>query len=231
MGITEKKLKALLLPFDVFERHKVVAGKIKPNETVLDVGGGIDALNIFIDNQVVVSNLQSGDLLADGRNLPLADKAFDVVTSVDVLEHLFKKDRKKFIDELLRVARKKVIISTPLGSSGHRIAEEKLLKLFKEKMIKSVFLEEHLERGLPTFNELKSYFLSFPCKFFYSGDYRLSYFLSKLDLKSFKNPKLNKLFYFFKRGLNTILNLFYFPFSGSQKKKEFTNRIYLFIEK
>jgi len=153
------------------------------------------------------------------------------VASIDVIEHIAKKDRKRFIEELLRVAKKMVILSAPLGTKGHLEAEKKLLKLFEKKKMKSEFLKEHLERGLPTFNELKAYLNSFPYQVFYSGDYRLNSFLVRFDLKSFKNPKLDKLLYFLKRSLNVILNLFYFPFSSSKKQKKFTNRIYLFIEK
>ncbi len=52
-----------------------------------------------------------------------------------------------------------------------------------------------------------------------------------MDFKSLPNPKLDKIFYLLKRLLNLILNLFYFPFSGSENQEDFTNRIYLFIEK
>ncbi|MCJ7804813.1 class I SAM-dependent methyltransferase, partial [Patescibacteria group bacterium] len=224
-------MESILLPFDVFERHQTVAKKIKPGETVLDVGGGVDALGKFIKNKIIIVNLQSGDILTDGRELPLKDNSFDVATSIDVLEHVPQKDRKIFIGELLRVAKKKVILSVPLGTKGHIEAEKKLLKIFETKKMKSGFLKEHLERGLPTFDELKSYLSSFPYKVFYSGDYRLNSFLVRFDLKSFKNPKLDKFIYFLKRSLNVILNLFYFPFSGSEKPEKFTNRIYLFIEK
>ncbi len=49
--------------------------------------------------------------LYDGTTLPFPDRAFDVVTCVDVLEHVAQYDR--FLDELLRVARRGVFISTP----------------------------------------------------------------------------------------------------------------------
>ncbi|MCJ7804962.1 hypothetical protein MUP35_04515, partial [Patescibacteria group bacterium] len=78
MGVTKPKVKAILLPFDVFERHQTVAKKIKPGETVLDVGGGVDALGKFIKNKIIVVNLQSGDISTDGRELPLKDNSFDV---------------------------------------------------------------------------------------------------------------------------------------------------------
>jgi ubiquinone/menaquinone biosynthesis C-methylase UbiE len=233
VGDTKPKasMKSILLPFDVFERHKTVAKAVKTNETILDVGGGVDALSKFIKNKVTVTNLKSGDILADGRALPMEDNSFDVVTSIDVVEHLPKKDRKKFIEELLRVARIKVIVSTPLGTKQHLEAEKKLLSLFKEKKMKSDFIEEHVKRGLPTFSELKDYTQTYSYKFFYSGDYRLNRFLTMMDIKSLPNPKLDKIFYLLKRLLNLILNLFYFPFSGSENQEDFTNRIYLFIEK
>lgn len=231
MGIAEKKLKALFLPFDVFERHQSVAHMVKPKQTILDVGGGVDVLSRFVENKVVVSNLQSGDVLADGKNLPFKENSFDVVTSIDVIEHVPKKDRKKFIEELLRVAKKKVILSAPLGTKGHIETERRLLKIFDGKKIKADFLREHLVRGLPSLSELKTYLKSCTYKVFYSGDFRLNSFLTMMDIKSLPHPKLDKIFYLLKRLLNLILNLFYFPFSGSESQEDFTNRIYLFIEK
>lgn len=157
---------SIFLPFDVFERHKTVAKSINSGESILDVGGGVDALNKFIKNKVVVSNLQSGDVLADGRNLPFKDNSFDIITSIDVIEHVPKKDRKKFAQELMRVARKKIIISAPLGTKQHIEAEKKLLELFKAKKMKSDFLEEHIKRGLPAFSEMKDYVQPFHFKVF-----------------------------------------------------------------
>jgi ubiquinone/menaquinone biosynthesis C-methylase UbiE len=47
----------------------------------------------------------------DGYNLPYEDNSFDVVTSIDVLEHVEDYDR--FIEELLRVAKRIVMFGTP----------------------------------------------------------------------------------------------------------------------
>lgn len=49
--------------------------------------------------------------LYDGRRLPFPYAEFDVVTCVDVLEHV--EDYDGFLDEMLRVCRKGVFISTP----------------------------------------------------------------------------------------------------------------------
>jgi len=224
-------MKAISLPFDVFERHKTVAKAIRPGETVLDVGGGVDALSKFIRNRITVTNLKSGDILADARDLPMKSNSFGVVTSIDVIEHLPKQDRKKFIKELLRVGRKKVIISAPLGTKQHLEAEKKILAFLEKKGINSEYLKEHLQKNLPSEKELKNYTDKHSVKIIYSGDFRLNNFLSKMDTLSFKNPYFDKFFYFFKRLINIFLNLFYFPFCQSKEPKFFTNRIYLFIKK
>lgn len=47
----------------------------------------------------------------DGYRLPYPDASFDVVTTIDVLEHV--PDYHRFLDELLRVTRRAVVVSTP----------------------------------------------------------------------------------------------------------------------
>lgn len=226
-------MKPILMPFDVFERHKIIAENIDDKATVLDVGGGLDALDQFINNgnKIVVSNLKSGDIKADGRNLPFDDNSFDIVTSIDVLEHVPATDRKRFIYECLRVASKKVIISTPLGNKGHIQAEKDLLVFLKKKGFKSAYLEEHVKRGLPTLKELGAYSAGLAFKLVCTGNYRLNIFLTKMDVTSLKNSKLDKIFYLGKRLFNLILNLFYFPFIKLSAKEDTANRVYLFIEK
>lgn len=55
--------------------------------------------------------------LYDGYILDFADSSFDVVTCVDVLEHV--EDYHRFLDELLRVSRKGVFVSTPNRRPEH----------------------------------------------------------------------------------------------------------------
>jgi SAM-dependent methyltransferase len=105
---------------------------VRDGDDVLDVGFGIgygvDILSIGaatvsaadVDAAAVVSGEHT--LLGrnpkvravvhyDGVRLPFGDGQFDVVTSVDVIEHV--PDYHSFIDELLRVSRRSVVISTP----------------------------------------------------------------------------------------------------------------------
>lgn len=55
--------------------------------------------------------------LYDGYVLEFADDSFDIVTCVDVLEHV--EDYHRFLKELLRVSRKGVFISTPNRRPEH----------------------------------------------------------------------------------------------------------------
>ena len=101
-------------------------------ETVLDVGFGLGyGLNIlaikagsvsgmdvdpkaleYCRNTVMGRNPRLAHLdIYDGYSLSFPDNHFDLVTCVDVLEHV--EDYHRFLNELLRVTRKGVFISTP----------------------------------------------------------------------------------------------------------------------
>jgi SAM-dependent methyltransferase len=105
---------------------------VKDGEKVLDVGMGVGyGMNLLsikakevhavdVDKKAVEyctkANLGKNPKvkklsLYDGYNLPYKDNYFDVVTNIDVIEHVEDYDR--FIDELLRVAKRAVVIATP----------------------------------------------------------------------------------------------------------------------
>lgn len=54
-------------------------------------------------------------ILADARYLPFKGKSFDAAVCVEVIEHAERKDGDKILDELDRVSRWLVVISTPIG--------------------------------------------------------------------------------------------------------------------
>jgi 2-polyprenyl-3-methyl-5-hydroxy-6-metoxy-1,4-benzoquinol methylase len=80
-----------------------------------EIVSGIDVDSkayIYCQGTVVGRNPKLGHLsIYDGYNIDFPDSFFDVVTCVDVLEHV--EDFHRFLDELLRVSRKGVFISTP----------------------------------------------------------------------------------------------------------------------
>jgi len=52
-------------------------------------------------------------VLADVRALPFKPKSFDYAVAIEVLEHLDKHDGPKMLEELSRVAVRKIILTTP----------------------------------------------------------------------------------------------------------------------
>ncbi|HVX92683.1 MAG TPA: class I SAM-dependent methyltransferase [Candidatus Dojkabacteria bacterium] len=105
---------------------------VKKEDKVLDVGFGLGyGMNILsikakevhgVDIDQKVLNFSTINVLNknpkvkklslyDGYHINYPDNYFDVVTSVDVLEHV--EDYHRFLDELLRVSKRGVFISTP----------------------------------------------------------------------------------------------------------------------
>ncbi|HAW57760.1 MAG TPA: hypothetical protein DCX03_01895 [Bacteroidales bacterium] len=105
---------------------------VEEDAEVLDVGFGLGyGLNIlaikakevsgvdvdikvyeYCQNTIVGRNPRLVSLgIYDGYTLPFSDKSFDVVTCVDVIEHV--EDFNRLIKEMLRVSRKGIFLSTP----------------------------------------------------------------------------------------------------------------------
>jgi len=104
---------------------------VRPGDAVLDVGLGLGyGLNILAAKaerlagiDVDAAAVERGKRIFaghprvktiavyDGNTIPFADKSFDVVTCVEVIEHV--PDYEAFVRELARVARRCVFITTP----------------------------------------------------------------------------------------------------------------------
>ena len=54
-------------------------------------------------------------VLCDARYLPFKEKSFDIVLCLEVIEHMPKEDGFKLLSSLEELARKQVILSTPVG--------------------------------------------------------------------------------------------------------------------
>jgi hypothetical protein len=144
---------------DTWERHLVVAELAGEPRQVLDVGGLPGQLRSFLPGaSVVAANIEPpADLLLDGDGLPFKDRAVEVVTSLDALEHVRPAERAGFVAELVRVTGRRLVLCCPLGSPEHVAAEREVRAWFRDLTGEDhPWLAEHAENGLPTRAELEA---------------------------------------------------------------------------
>ena len=133
----------------------------KKGMKILDVGGYGSLLSNFIDaRDIWVLDLPDNDdrqyIRASALNMPLDHGSYDFVVSCDVYEHIPKKDREKFVDETLRVAKKFVILCAPFESQEVKAAEKATNEYYKKITGKEhPWLVEHIANGLPSKKELR----------------------------------------------------------------------------
>jgi hypothetical protein len=147
-----------LLAPDTWERHRIISRLVGEPDRLLDVGGVAGQLELFLPGtEILAANVEApADLIYDGRRLPLADDSFAAAVSLDVLEHLDRAHRADHLGELTRVASGRVVLCCPLGTPAHVEAERELAAWYRSTFGEAHrFLEEHLERGLPTEDELR----------------------------------------------------------------------------
>lgn len=220
------------LPYDVYERHKKIGEFIESSQTVLDVGGELHHLSQFSSSaKIIVANLTGGDVVIKKDKLSFSNNSFDIVCAIDVLEHIVRNKRKQFIENLIKVAKKKVIFSFPLGTPQH-LKYEKETQVFLKKKGKNVtYLEEHIRNGLPTKEEVDNLTKQFKRKIFFSGNIFINKYLFRFFIFDPQIKFLRKTVYCFKLFFNLLTNPLFYVFLGDREYSKSVNRAYLLIEK
>lgn len=120
---------------------------------VLDVGGVELTQQFMPEHDIVVTNLVREQLSAvqsSGAALPFADRSFDVVLTVDTLEHIPPADRQAFLAEMIRVTKHFVLItgpfSSPINDEAERLLDDYIYTVTGQR---HYYLAEHLKFGLP----------------------------------------------------------------------------------
>jgi hypothetical protein len=174
----------MLRPPDTRERHAVAARALGPVETVLDVGGHRGELAAFLpEAEVLTANVEPpADVVYDGDRLPFPNGSFEAATSLDVLEHLPRWRRRTHLEELLRVARSRVVVCCPLGTAEHVQAERQLAEWHRSLTGYSHrYLGEH---DLPTEAELREVVAGLPFELAFHGDFRRAAALFRLGVRA-----------------------------------------------
>jgi len=166
---------------DQWQRYSSVAQQVKaldePAISVLDVGGGQGTIGEFldpeeyrlcvldIDTETLARAAKSGlELIAgDGCCMPFEDSVFDVVISVDSLEHVPDAKKASYCHELKRVAKRYVILHCPADSADDRFQgtayDTKFLEWYHDHFKRDEpNTVEHLNSGLPKVEKLGELF-------------------------------------------------------------------------
>lgn len=222
----------LFLPYDIYERHKKVGSLIKKGESVLDVGGEMDHLNLFCKpSKIIVANLTSGDVIISKAGLPFKKNSFDVVCAIDVLEHIPKPKRLAFVKSILNVASDKVILSFPIGTPAHVKYEKELQNWLEKKGHNITYLKEHIKYNLPTLAEVQNITNNLKTRTSFSGNIKINKVLFKIFIFDPKIKYVRRVTFYVKKIFNFLSNPFFYQFLINQKYSQSVNRIYLIIYK
>lgn len=133
----------------------------KSSESILDVGCGQGFPMKMIKSRMKVKKSLGVDLfkpyieigkklkihdryvISDVRRLKFNDKSFDVVLALQILEHLKKKEAWKLVAKIEKIAKKQIIIATPIGKMYHPATDNNKLQLH----LSAFYPEEFENRG------------------------------------------------------------------------------------
>jgi len=164
---------------DQFERYACAVKEIRKIEsevTVLEIGAGGEGISYFsnllkkcnfflfdIKKDAFTGLKKKQAIIGDGCRLPFRDEAFDVIVSVDAVEHIPKPIRHNFYKELKRVCKKRFILTCPMQSSDGIFQGKRYDITFQylyEKIygVKEPNTAQHIAAGHPTTEEIKREF-------------------------------------------------------------------------
>ena len=137
----------LNLPWDRYMRLKVVSDHLrrlvgtKKRARILDVGGFDGALALFL-SEYEVDLIDPATTSGSGLEIPLSDREYEIVVSIDVIEHVTPDKRSMLIKELTRISNSICLINFP--NKATMPAQELVYALTGNS-----FVREHVELGLP----------------------------------------------------------------------------------
>lgn len=201
------------------------------------MGGSLGELRKFLPRAHITTAdvVEGADVVYDGKKIPLKDSSYDSVVSVDTLEHVPPDRRTPFVKELVRIAKKKVILIAPYGSSRHEQYERQLAEsLIERGRSAPTYLSEHQKYGLVNEDTITSILKRFPISMIVlAGSVavdRLNFLIHTFEIRF---GPLNRMVYFTKFLWNLLVNLWLStkPSIVMNPTKDTASRVIITIEK
>ncbi len=156
------------MSFDLRQRYRLTSQLIETVRTdkplrILDAGGREGYLHNYLPGDEIINldlKFFPGDssVVGDLLLLPFAAETFDLVVSLDVLEHIQPGRRGCLLDEIDRVSRDYFIVGAPFRDrkvvEAEKLANEFYLRATGRE---NEFLAEHRRFGLPELEEVTSW--------------------------------------------------------------------------
>lgn len=163
-----RKVFATLYPensLDTDLRYKPIVeflkNKLKDKPKILEVGSGPRGITRYLNYPITgvdkVFNKPSRlvkQVKVKDIKLPFKTNSFDYVISVDMLEHLPDNKRGESLREMIRVAKKGLVLAVPCGLKAEAQDKDLFDYYFKNHNEEEKVLKEHLKFGLPKIEEI-----------------------------------------------------------------------------
>ena len=145
----------------------LIVGIYRPDLSILEIGSGSAGITEFLKHRVTGVDAKfertaerHSNLLhrASGTatDLPFPAASYDVVVSIDMLEHIPAADRTHCLAEMLRILRPggRCIVAFPADASGERMDRRLNDAYRKRNHVDHPWIAEHIEHGLPRTEEV-----------------------------------------------------------------------------
>jgi ubiquinone/menaquinone biosynthesis C-methylase UbiE len=161
---------AMRFNLDVELRYRAVHRALKPlvakGSSVLEVGAGAVSIGRYLKCRTTAVDTAFGTtadrsterVWASACALPFPDGSWDVVCSIDMLEHIPSARRAEAIAEMVRVGKNVVAIALPVGEGAFREDIWTHEYYIRQNGKPHRFAKEHVELGLPDREEIETAF-------------------------------------------------------------------------